>query len=99
MEWTKSVSADSCSAAWSTNSTLATRFSLESVSLGVAVAFHQQPPSQSSAQRVGGGLHASLNCAQLRPLRVPISALEFSGREDLNLRPPGSSASRPWCKS
>jgi hypothetical protein len=40
----------------------------------------------------GVGLHASLNCAQLRPLRVPISALEFGGREDLNLRPPGSSA-------
>jgi hypothetical protein len=40
----------------------------------------------------GVGLHASLNRAQLRPLRVPISALEFSGREDLNPRPPGSSA-------
>ena len=36
----------------------------------------------------GGGLHASLNCAQLRPLRVPISALEFGGERGFEPLPP-----------
>ncbi len=44
----------------------------------------------------GGGAcreaYDPVHCAQLRPLGVPISALEFGGRGDLNLRPPGSSA-------
>ena len=60
--------------------------------VGMAVAHFTNNHRRNPQHRGWGWASRFLNCAQLRPRRVPISALEFGGREDLNLRPPGSSA-------
>jgi hypothetical protein len=66
------------------------RIKIETAALvGMAVAHFTNNHRRNPQHRGWGWASRFLNCAQLRPRRVPISALEFGGREDLNLRPPG----------
>jgi hypothetical protein len=67
--------------------------------VGVAVAHFTNNHRRNPQHRGWGWASRFLNCAQLRPLRVPISALEFGGREDLNLCPLTGFFSRNLCKS